>query len=63
MSLGIDDGILFWSMEFEVGKGGAREKYGLVGRPAMCDDASSRRHQIIHALPRRGVEDVLTDLA
>jgi hypothetical protein len=34
MSLGVDDSILLCSMEFKVGKGGAREKNGLVGRPA-----------------------------
>ncbi len=62
MSLGVDDGILLCSMEFEVGKGGAREKNGLVGQPATCDDSSSRCHQISYALPRKGVEDALGDL-
>ncbi len=63
MSLGIDDGKLLCSMEFEVGKGGAHEINGVVGQPATCEDASSCRHQISHALPWKGVEDALGDLA
>ena len=63
MPLGINDGKPPRSMEFEVGEGGAGEKNGLVARPATCDDALSHRHQISYALPRKGVEDALGDLA
>jgi hypothetical protein len=63
MSLGIDDGVLLCSMEFEVGKVGACEINGLVGGPAACEDASSCHHQISHALPWKGVEDALGVLA